>query len=165
MEGTDSGSGPKQFDVGDNLPLAHLSPVKGGDRYRRPMGGLCTCALGVPQGILMLGQLDDPELLAVAQKADKHAAQAGEEDCLALVVTPGPKDDEHIAAARKWQEEKGLDHSLVTITESEQHWKQLGAPDQLTILIVDDANMVTFKQVGYNDDNKATFEAALKPKA
>jgi hypothetical protein len=144
--------------------MAHVHAAKGGERFKRPMGWICTCELGASQTILMVGPLDDPELLAVARKADELAAKAGEEECLAVVVLPGPKDDERLAAARKWQEENDLDHTLVTVAHGKQDWKWLGAPEKLTILVANEANMIEFKQVGYNDSNKDNLGPVLAGK-
>jgi len=151
----------RKIEVGEDLPLAHVHPVKGGESFQKPAGWICTCQFGVPQTILIAGSLEDPELLAAAQRADEYAAKVGEKQAIAVVVVPGPPSEERLAAARKWQEQHQLDHTLVTVAHGEGDWKQLGAPEKTTLLLADEANLITFKQVGFNEANRADFEAAL----
>lgn len=148
----------RKIEVGDDLPLAHVHPAKGGESFKKPSGWICTCQFGVPQTILMLGSLEDPELLAAARRADEYVAKVGEKQAVAVVVDPGPHSEERLAEAREWQEENGLDHLLVTLAHREGDWRQLGAPEKTTLLVADEANLITFKQVGFNE---ADFEAAL----
>lgn len=151
----------KKIAVGDDLPLAHVHPVKGGDSLKKPTGWICTCQFGVPQTILIVSPFDDPELLAAARRADQYAAQVGEKQAVAVVVIPGPPSDDCLAAALEWQEKNKLTHSLVTIAHGEGDWRQLGAPEKLTILMADEANTITYQQSGFNDANRTDFEAAL----
>lgn len=151
----------RKIEVGDDLPLAHVHPVRGGESFKKPAGWICTCQFGVPQTILMLGSLDDPELLAAARRADEYVAKVGEKQAIAVVVDPGPHSEERLAAAREWQEKNKLDHTLVTLAHGQGDWRQLGSPEKTTLLLADEANLITFKQVGFNEANRAHFEAAL----